>query len=57
MKGVGIKNSKANNLTLLGKWKWKIRLDNEGHWFRALVKRNEANGGVFRGGNNSSSLW
>jgi hypothetical protein len=36
---LGIRNLRAFNLALLGKWDWKIRNKREGLWFIILINR------------------
>jgi hypothetical protein len=55
--GLGIKNLRAFNISLLCKWDWKTRSESESLWYRALANRYGVSEGSIRRGANSSSLW
>jgi len=46
------------NIALLGKWCWKIKVDQDSLWFKVLVaKYGQENGRVKEGGRRGSSWW
>jgi len=46
------------NLSLLGKWCWRLLSDKEGLWYRVLKARyGEMGGRIQEGGRNTSSWW
>jgi hypothetical protein len=56
--GLGIKNLKAFNLALLGKWEWRIRNEKNSLWVKVLSsKYGESNGRVNRNGRHCSIWW
>jgi len=56
--GLGIKNLKAFNLTLLGKWEWRICNEINSLWVKVLSsKYGETNGRVNRNGRHCSTWW
>jgi hypothetical protein len=56
--GLGIKNLKAFNLALLGKWKWRIQSEKNSLWVRVLAsKYGESNGRINRDGSQGSTWW
>jgi hypothetical protein len=56
--GLGIKNLKAFNLALLGKWKWRIQSEKNSLWVRVLAsKYGESNGRINRDGSQGSAWW
>lgn len=55
--GVGIKNLRDFNLSLLGKWVWKIRKERSGLWTKALRDRYGGTDGIPITSDKFSSLW
>ncbi|XP_058783098.1 uncharacterized protein LOC131657751 [Vicia villosa] len=55
--GLGIRRLGLFNSALLGKWKWKIRVEKKGIWFAALVNRYGLNAEAFCTGARGSSSW
>jgi hypothetical protein len=46
------------NLSLLGKWSWRLVVDREGIWFKVLVaKYGMTDGRITRGGRQASLWW
>ncbi|GAU40608.1 hypothetical protein TSUD_28140 [Trifolium subterraneum] len=43
-RGLGVRQLREFNLTLLGKWCWRMLVDREGLWFRVLIARNRDGG-------------
>lgn len=55
--GLGIKNCRAFNLTLLGKWFCRLKSDPDGLWQRILIKRYRLGGKGLGVGNGTRSTW
>jgi len=56
--GLGVRRIGAFNLSLLGKWCWRMLTAKEGLWYRVLKARyGESGGGLQEGGRNDSSWW
>jgi hypothetical protein len=55
--GLGIKNLRAFNNALLGKWEWKIKNERLGLWYRALENKYGIRDGVISEGDRGSSVW
>jgi hypothetical protein len=56
--GLGVRQLREFNLTLLGKWCWMMLVDREGLWFRVLAARYGLERGRLReGGRRASSWW
>ncbi|GAU41517.1 hypothetical protein TSUD_302560 [Trifolium subterraneum] len=56
--GLGVRQLKEFNLSLLGKWCWRMLVDREGLRFRVLATRYGMEGGRLReGGRRGSSWW
>jgi len=54
--GLGVRRLKGFNLTLLGKWCWRMLVD-EGLWFRVLKARYGEEGDRLKDGGGNSSVW
>lgn len=55
---VGVRRLGAFNLSMLGKWCWRMLVDKEGLWYRVLKgKYGEMGGRIREGGRNCSSWW
>jgi hypothetical protein len=52
-----VKRVGAFNLSLLGKWCWRLLVDKEGLWYRVLKARYGEEGGRLKEGDRSSSAW
>jgi len=48
--GLGVRKIREFNLTLLGKWGWRLLEDTESLWFRVLSARYGVEGGRMKGG-------
>ncbi|GAU44274.1 hypothetical protein TSUD_135150 [Trifolium subterraneum] len=56
--GLRVRQLREFNLALLGKWCWRMLVDREGLWFRALAARyGVERGRVGEGGRRGSSWW
>jgi hypothetical protein len=56
--GLGVRRLGEFNLSLLGKWCWRMLVEKEGLWYRVLKARYGEDGGrVQDGGRNASSWW
>ena len=56
--GLGVRRLRAFNLSLLGKWCWRLLVDKEGLWYRVLKARyGEVGGWLCEGGSQSSMWW
>jgi len=54
---LGVKRLDAFNMSLMGKWCWRMLVDREGLWYRVLKARYGEEGGQLREGDNHSSAW
>ena len=54
---MGVKRVGAFNLSLLGKWCWRMLVDKKGLWFRVLKARYGVVGGQIREGDKHASIW
>lgn len=49
--GLGIKDLRAFNIALLGKWCWRLRVERNSLWYKCLVnKYGEGKNGIRDGG-------
>lgn len=55
--GLGIKDLKAFNLALLGKWCWRMRVDKWGMWYRVWKARYRESEGILRVDGRRGSVW
>lgn len=56
--GLGIKNLRAFNLALLGKWLWRLRIEKTDLWYKVLVGRyGGVDGQVDASGQKGSRWW
>lgn len=55
--GLGIRNLEIFNLVLLGKWGWKIKIERNGLWYRALLNKYGINREFIRVENIGVSVW
>jgi len=55
--GLGVKRVGAFNLSLLGKWCWRMLVDKEGLWYRVLKTRYGEEGGRLKEGGRLCSAW
>lgn len=56
--GSGIRNLRAFNMALLGKWWWRLTTDKEGLWYRVLLaKYGELEGMLSEDPRKGSSWW
>jgi hypothetical protein len=56
--GLGVRRLGEFNLSLLGKWCWRLKVDKEGLWYRILKARyGEVGGCIMDGGRNASRWW
>ena len=55
--GLGVKRLDAFNLSLMGKWCWRMMVDKEELWYRVLKARYGEEGGRLREGDSHSSAW
>ncbi|GAU47696.1 hypothetical protein TSUD_190240 [Trifolium subterraneum] len=56
--GLGVRRIREFNLSLLGKWSWRLLVDKEGLWFKVLVaKYGMTDGRITRGGRQASLWW
>jgi hypothetical protein len=53
---LGVRRLREFNLALLGKWCWRMLVDQEGLWFRVLASRYGVEGGRIRGGDREALL-
>jgi len=55
--GLGVRRLGEFNLSLLGKWCWRLKVDKEGLWYRVLKARYGEEGGCIRDGGRYASRW
>ncbi|GAU35008.1 hypothetical protein TSUD_103310 [Trifolium subterraneum] len=55
--GLGVKRIREFNLALLGKWWWRLLVDQRGLWFKVLVARYGFDGGRVQSGGRLASQW
>ena len=55
--GLGVRKMREFNITLLGKWCWRMLVDRSGLWYRVLVARYSLEDGVLREGGMRASYW
>jgi hypothetical protein len=55
--GLGVRRMGAFNISLLGKWCWRMLTDREGLWYRVLKARYGEEGGRIKEGGRLSSAW
>jgi len=55
--GLGVRRLREFNISLLGKWCWRMLVDKEGLWYRVLKARYGEEGGRLKEGGRDSSLW
>jgi len=55
--GLGVRRLGEFNLSLLGKWCWRLLVDKERLWYRVLKARYGEEGGRLKEGGNHCSLW
>jgi len=55
--GLGVRRLREFNLSLLGKWCWRMLVDKEGFWYQVLKARYGEEGGRLKKGGRDSSLW
>jgi len=55
--GLGVRRLAEFNLSLLGKWCWRMLVDKEGLWYRVLKARYSEEGGRLKEGGSHGSLW
>ena len=55
--GLGVRRVGAFNLSLLGKWCWRLLLEKEALWYRLLKVRYGEEGGRLRDGGRQSPVW
>jgi len=54
--GLGVRRLGEFNLSLLGKWCWRLLADKEGLWYRVLKARHGEEGGRVKEGGRSASV-
>lgn len=54
---VGVRKLRKFNLSLVGKWCWKMLVDKEGLWYQVLKARHGEEEGRLKEGGMDSSLW
>jgi len=55
--GLGVRRMGAFNLSLIGKWCWRMLVDKEGLWYRVLKARYGEEGGRLKEGDSHCSAW
>jgi len=55
--GLGVRRLSEFNVSLLGKWCWRLLVDKEGLWYQVLKARYGEEGGRVREAGRHSSLW
>ena len=56
--GLGVRRLGDFNISLLGKWCWRLMVDKEGLWYHVLRARySEVGGRIREGGRNDSRWW
>jgi hypothetical protein len=55
--GLGVRRVREFNLSLLGKWCWRMLVDHEGLWFKVLVAKYGLEDGSVMGGGGKASWW
>jgi len=55
--GLGVRRVGAFNVSLLGKWCWRMQMEKEGLWYRVLKARYGEEGGRIREGGRQASIW
>ena len=55
--GLGVRRLREFNLSLLGKWCWRMLVEKEGLWYRVLKARYDEEGGPLREGGSHCSTW
>jgi len=55
--GLGVRRIREFNLSLLGKWCWRLLEDREGLWFRMLAARYDFVGGKLKDSGHEGSVW
>jgi hypothetical protein len=55
--GLGVWSLGEFNLSLLGKWCWRLMVDKEGLWYRVLKARYREVGGRIKVGDRNASRW
>jgi hypothetical protein len=55
--GLGVRTGREFNLSLLRKWCWRLRVDQEGLWFKVLVAKYGLEDGRVKGGGGKASWW
>lgn len=54
---MGLKNLKAFNYALLGKWLWRLRVDDQSLWVKILRAKYGFEGGSLKLGGRLDSGW
>jgi hypothetical protein len=55
--GLGVRRLREFNMSLLGKWCWRMMVEKDGLWYRVLKARYGEEGGKIKGGGRNSSRW
>ena len=54
---MGVRQLREFNLSLFGKWYWRMLVDRGGFWYRVLVARYGEEAGRLEVGGRSGSYW
>ncbi|MCH92242.1 putative non-LTR retroelement reverse transcriptase [Trifolium medium] len=55
--GLGVRRVSEFNLSLFGKWWWRMLVEREGLWFKVLAAKYGVEDGLILGGGNKASVW